>query len=80
MRNSSSKNPLHIGFVSTRFSGTDGVSLETEKWADVLENMGHKLKQSSYSYGNMQAIVIDQGKIEAASDPRGIGLSIVVDD
>ena len=32
---------LRIGFISTRFSGTDGVSLETEKWADVLEKMGH---------------------------------------
>ncbi len=32
---------LHIGFVSTRFSDTDGVSLETEKWATVLERMGH---------------------------------------
>ena len=32
----------HIGFVSTRFSGTDGVSLEAEKWATVLERMGHK--------------------------------------
>jgi len=32
---------LRIGFVSTRFSGTDGVSLETAKWAAVLEEMGH---------------------------------------
>jgi hypothetical protein len=31
-----------IGFVSTRFSGTDGVSLETAKWANVLERMGHQ--------------------------------------
>ncbi|AEJ20591.1 glycosyltransferase family 4 protein [Gracilinema caldarium] len=30
----------HIGFVSTRFKGTDGVSLETEKWRIVLEKMG----------------------------------------
>lgn len=30
-----------IGFVSTRFAGTDGVSLETEKWAAVLERQGH---------------------------------------
>jgi glycosyltransferase involved in cell wall biosynthesis len=30
-----------IGFVSTRFSGTDGVSLETTKWATVLERLGH---------------------------------------
>lgn len=32
---------LRIGFVSTRFAGTDGVSLETEKWAYVLAGMGH---------------------------------------
>lgn len=31
----------HIGFISTRFAGTDGVSLETAKWAAVLERMGH---------------------------------------
>lgn len=31
-----------IGFVSTRFAGTDGVSLETGKWAAVLERMGHQ--------------------------------------
>ncbi len=30
-----------IGFISTRFAGTDGVSLETAKWAAVLERMGH---------------------------------------
>ena len=32
---------LNIGFVSTRFAGTDGVSLETEKWAKVLKELGH---------------------------------------
>jgi mannosylglucosylglycerate synthase len=32
----------NIGFISTRFAGTDGVSLETTKWATVLERMGHK--------------------------------------
>lgn len=31
-----------IGFISTRFAGTDGVSLETSKWATVLESMGHE--------------------------------------
>jgi mannosylglucosylglycerate synthase len=31
----------HIGFISTRFAGTDGVSLETAKWAAVLEKLGH---------------------------------------
>ena len=29
-----------IGFVSTRFAGTDGVSLETFKWVQVLERNG----------------------------------------
>jgi len=29
-----------VGFVSTRFAGTDGVSLETAKWATVLEGLG----------------------------------------
>ncbi len=32
----------HIGFVSTRLAGTDGVSLEVIKWANVLTNLGHE--------------------------------------
>ncbi len=32
---------MKIGFVSTRFSGTDGVTLEAKKWAEVLEEYGH---------------------------------------
>ena len=31
---------LSFGFVSTRFAGTDGVSLETEKWVQVLKSKG----------------------------------------
>lgn len=31
----------NVGFISTRFAGTDGVSLETEKWAEVLDEFGH---------------------------------------
>lgn len=31
-----------IGFVSTRISGTDGVSLETYKWVQVLERNGYE--------------------------------------
>jgi mannosylglucosylglycerate synthase len=31
-----------IGFISTRFAGTDGVSLETAKWATVIERMDHE--------------------------------------
>ncbi len=33
----------NIGFVSTRFSGTDGVSLESSKWAEVLRCSGHQI-------------------------------------
>jgi len=30
----------NVGFISTRLAGTDGVSLETEKWADVFGGEG----------------------------------------
>ncbi len=30
-----------IGFISTRFAGTDGVTLEAAKWAEVFKKMGH---------------------------------------
>jgi len=32
----------HIGFVSTRLAGTDGVSLETVKWSNILTGLGHE--------------------------------------
>ncbi len=34
---------MRIGFIATRLNGTDGVSLEVEKWARVLRRMGHEL-------------------------------------
>lgn len=30
----------NVGFVATRIAGTDGVSLETMKWGDILESQG----------------------------------------
>jgi hypothetical protein len=33
---------LHVGFVSTRFQGLDGVSLETAKWSSLLERFHHR--------------------------------------
>ena len=33
--------PHRIGFISTRFHGTDGVTLEAEKWAHILTQQGH---------------------------------------
>jgi glycosyltransferase involved in cell wall biosynthesis len=34
---------MHIGIISTRLNGTDGVSLEVEKWVRVLRRMGHEM-------------------------------------
>jgi len=33
-------NPKNVGIVSFRLAGTDGVSLESEKWVQVMENAG----------------------------------------
>ena len=41
--------PERIGFVSTRFAGTDGVSLESAKWAEVLWDHRH----TSFWYGGL---------------------------
>lgn len=41
--------PRRIGFVATRFAGTDGVSLESTKWADVLASHGY----TSYWYAGI---------------------------
>ena len=38
-----------IGFISTRFAGTDGVSLESAKWAKVLQDFNHQ----SFWYGGL---------------------------
>ncbi len=32
----------HIGFIATRLSGTDGVSLEASKWANIFEKEGFR--------------------------------------
>ncbi len=34
---------MRIGFISTRLAGTDGVSLETQKLADIVRQMGHEV-------------------------------------
>lgn len=33
---------MRIGFIAARLSGTDGVSLEVAKWAQVLQRLGHE--------------------------------------
>ncbi len=51
-----------------------------EAVAAELEARGHTLKDLGGTYGNMQAILWDRrrGRVEAASDPRGIGSARVV--
>jgi glycosyltransferase involved in cell wall biosynthesis len=34
---------MRIGFIATRLHGTDGVTLEVEKWAKVLSKLGHEI-------------------------------------
>ncbi|RPI53987.1 MAG: glycosyl transferase family 1, partial [Chloroflexi bacterium] len=42
---------MKIGFVATRLSGTDGVSLETAKWAEVARRLGH---QAAFCAGQVE--------------------------
>jgi gamma-glutamyltranspeptidase/glutathione hydrolase len=44
-----------------------------------LTALGHQLKQTSYAYGDMQAVQFDKKtrQLSAASDPRGEGLAAV---
>ena len=34
---------MRIGIIIGRYGDIDGVSLETEKWIDVLNKMGHEI-------------------------------------
>ena len=61
----------------------DEVSYEQGALSDSeiaeLQSMGHKLRLSNRQWGNMQVITWDfaNGKVEAASDPRGEGEGLV---
>ncbi len=43
---------MNIGFLSTRLAGTDGVSLETAKWATIFRRLGHHIY---YCAGELEA-------------------------
>jgi gamma-glutamyltranspeptidase/glutathione hydrolase len=53
-------------------------ALSAEERAE-LEKRGHKLKEGSRKWGNTQVVTWDYktGKVEAASDPRGVGEGMV---
>ena len=38
---------MHIGIVSTRLAGVDGVTFEATKWEMALERMGHEVRMCS---------------------------------
>ena len=60
--------PDHIQFEPNAFS---------ESLRKQLEKMGHRLKPLEHPYGNMQAVYWNKktGQVDAASDPRGLGLA-----
>lgn len=47
---------MNIGIIIGRIGGVDGVALETLKWIDVLEKMGHKTFIISGDFENMQMV------------------------
>jgi gamma-glutamyltranspeptidase / glutathione hydrolase len=53
-------------------------ALDAQQRAE-LEKRGHKLREGTRRWGNMQVVVWDykSGKVEAASDPRGAGVGLV---
>ncbi|MCU0835624.1 MAG: gamma-glutamyltransferase [Chromatiaceae bacterium] len=54
----------------------DALSLDER---DELEARGHRLREVAEGFGNMQAVYWDRAstRVEAASDPRGIGIAEV---
>ena len=46
---------MRIGFIATRLSGTDGVSLEVAKWVRVLKRLGHDTYYSAGELGGYAA-------------------------
>jgi len=61
----------------------DRVEFEPAAWSEVraqaLEQRGHEVVRAERTWGDMQAVIWDraQGRVEAASDPRGGGLAEV---
>lgn len=56
----------HIGFVSTRLAGTDGVSLEADKWVEVLNRMGHKCFcfSGESDWSDDRSFIVDEAHFE----------------
>jgi glycosyltransferase involved in cell wall biosynthesis len=49
-----------IGIVHYKVGGTDGVSLEIDKWKAVLEGMGHKVHLCAGDLGQLEGTLIEE--------------------
>lgn len=47
-----------VGILHYKVGGTDGVSLEIDKWAEVLKEMGHSVYLCAGEIGNVEGTVI----------------------
>ena len=50
----------NIGIFHYKVGGTDGVSLEIDKWKQVLEEMGHKVFLCAGDLGAVQGTLIEE--------------------
>ena len=64
--------PPDLITTSIRFPLTEATRAE-------LENRGYRIQPHDFEFGDMQFILRRDGKLTAASDPRGIGVATVVD-
>lgn len=86
---------LRIGFVATRFAGTDGVSLESEKWAVELRAMGHDVyyfagmvdrpaeksrEVPEAFFGHPDVVTISEAAFGGASSGRPASVSRAIDE
>ncbi|GMR00702.1 MAG: gamma-glutamyltransferase [Gammaproteobacteria bacterium] len=69
---------FHHQYLPDEISYEPGVF--DESLVKALQELGHKTRALDDAYGNMQVIVLDKktGKLEAASDGRGIGSAKVL--
>ena len=74
-----SRQRFHHQYLPDELQYEPGAFSADEK--DALRSLGHRLKEVSYNYGNMQAILWDKtsGEVSAAADPRGIGAAVVIE-
>jgi gamma-glutamyltranspeptidase/glutathione hydrolase len=56
----------------------DAMAPLTGPAADELKNMGYTLEDQGWLMGNVQAIRVENGELETASDPRGRGEGRIV--